>query len=217
MLETTATQRQMAHQAQTIRQRLRHPPNAKPDNGINLRHITGLTGYQAEQQKKDEKIAIEAAKLQSTWQFAILLMMLLSKPSTSHAIDEYDEFSTVNNSDKEKNRPLTISAIQKIVAARYVVSSRDLVSERRTKDVTWARHVAMYVCRMLTMRALADIGRQFGNRDHSSVHHAIERVEKALQSDAICARKINRIISDLSPSDGHFNTIDTEQFKFTWS
>ena len=76
-----------------------------------------------------------------------------------------------------------IEDIQKLVASRYNVSRSDILSERRTAAVVRPRQIAMYLSKVLTLRSLPEIGRRFGGRDHTTVLHAVRKIEKALSED----------------------------------
>jgi chromosomal replication initiator protein len=76
-----------------------------------------------------------------------------------------------------------IAHIQATVAAYYHLDRMAMTSQRRDKSVSHPRQLAMYLCRELTPRSLPDIGRRFGNRDHTTVMHAIKAVEKRLAGD----------------------------------
>jgi chromosomal replication initiator protein len=76
-----------------------------------------------------------------------------------------------------------IEDIQKLVASRYNVSRSDILSERRTAAVVKPRQIAMYLSKVLTLRSLPEIGRRFGGRDHTTVLHAVRKIEKALGED----------------------------------
>lgn len=77
-----------------------------------------------------------------------------------------------------------IEDIQKLVASRYNVSRSDILSERRTAAVVRPRQIAMYLSKVLTLRSLPEIGRRFGGRDHTTVLHAVRKIEKAIGEDA---------------------------------
>ncbi|HEY8564813.1 MAG TPA: chromosomal replication initiator protein DnaA [Beijerinckiaceae bacterium] len=88
--------------------------------------------------------------------------------------------------DLVKNREpkrVKIEDIQKLVASRYNVSRSDILSERRTAAVVRPRQIAMYLSKVLTLRSLPEIGRRFGGRDHTTVLHAVRKIEKALSED----------------------------------
>jgi chromosomal replication initiator protein len=76
-----------------------------------------------------------------------------------------------------------IEDIQKMVATRYNVSRADILSERRTAAVVKPRQIAMYLSKALTPRSLPEIGRRFGGRDHTTVLHAVRKIEKAVGED----------------------------------
>lgn len=73
--------------------------------------------------------------------------------------------------------PLTIARIQAETADHYDLPMFEMTSARRGRDVAHARQMAMYLSRQLTKKSLPDIGRFFGNRDHTTVMHAIKEVE----------------------------------------
>jgi chromosomal replication initiator protein len=76
-----------------------------------------------------------------------------------------------------------IEDIQKLVASRYNVSRSDILSERRTAAVVRPRQIAMYLSKVLTLRSLPEIGRRFGGRDHTTVLHAVRKIEKQIGGD----------------------------------
>jgi chromosomal replication initiator protein len=83
-----------------------------------------------------------------------------------------------------------IEDIQKLVASRYNVSRSDILSERRTAAVVKPRQIAMYLSKVLTPRSLPEIGRRFGGRDHTTVLHAVRKIEKALDGDTTLSEEV---------------------------
>ncbi len=83
-----------------------------------------------------------------------------------------------------------IEDIQKLVASRYNVSRSDILSERRTAAVVRPRQIAMYLSKVLTLRSLPEIGRRFGGRDHTTVLHAVRKIEKALGEDNALSEEV---------------------------
>jgi chromosomal replication initiator protein len=83
-----------------------------------------------------------------------------------------------------------IEDIQKLVASRYNVSRSDILSERRTAAVVRPRQIAMYLSKVLTLRSLPEIGRRFGGRDHTTVLHAVRKIEASLQADTALSEEI---------------------------
>lgn len=93
---------------------------------------------------------------------------------------------------------VTISQIQKKVADYFDIKISDLISARRARCVARPRQVAMYLCKQLTLRSLAEIGRKFGGKDHTTVIHAVKKVEKLLQDDKEFEGEVNSIIRDIN-------------------
>jgi chromosomal replication initiator protein len=83
-----------------------------------------------------------------------------------------------------------IEDIQRVVARQYNVSRADLLSSRRTANVIRPRQIAMYLAKALTLRSLPEIGRRFGGRDHTTVLHAVRKIETLASSDAALVEEI---------------------------
>ncbi|MGY4449335.1 chromosomal replication initiation ATPase DnaA [Bradyrhizobium sp. i1.3.1] len=77
----------------------------------------------------------------------------------------------------QEPKRIKIEDIQRVVARQYNVSRSDLLSSRRTANVVRPRQVAMYLAKTLTLRSLPEIGRRFGGRDHTTVLHAVRKIE----------------------------------------
>jgi chromosomal replication initiator protein len=77
-------------------------------------------------------------------------------------------------------RRIKIEDILRIISRHFGVSKGDLLSQRRHRSVVWPRQVGMYLAKQLTARSLPEIGRRFGNRDHTTVLHAIRKIEGQL-------------------------------------
>ncbi|MFD1331690.1 chromosomal replication initiator protein DnaA, partial [Methylopila musalis] len=76
-----------------------------------------------------------------------------------------------------------IEDIQRIVAKHYNVSRADILSSRRTQTVVRPRQVAMYLSKQMTLRSLPEIGRRFGGRDHTTVLHAVRKIDGLVATD----------------------------------
>ena len=83
-----------------------------------------------------------------------------------------------------------IEDIQKVVGRHYAVSRNDLLSNRRTQVIVRPRQIAMYLSKTLTPRSLPEIGRRFGGRDHTTVLHAVRKIERLLGEDTKLAQEI---------------------------
>jgi chromosomal replication initiator protein len=91
---------------------------------------------------------------------------------------------------KAHDRRVTIEEIQKRVAEHFSVRLTDMSSARRARAVARPRQVAMYLAKQLTSRSLPEIGRRFGNRDHTTVMHAVARVGDLMTRDAAFAEDV---------------------------
>jgi chromosomal replication initiator protein len=91
---------------------------------------------------------------------------------------------------RANDRRVTIDEIQKKVAEHYNIRLADMHSARRARAVARPRQVAMYLAKQLTSRSLPEIGRKFGGRDHTTVMHAVKKVEELRGSDPTFAEDI---------------------------
>jgi chromosomal replication initiator protein len=85
---------------------------------------------------------------------------------------------------KAHDRRITIDEIQKRVAEHFNIRIADMHSARRARAVARPRQVAMYLAKQLTSRSLPEIGRKFGGRDHTTVIHAVRKIEELRELDA---------------------------------
>lgn len=83
-----------------------------------------------------------------------------------------------------------VEDIQRLVARHYNVSKTELLSNRRTRTIVKPRQVAMYLAKVMTPRSLPEIGRRFGGRDHTTVLHAVRKIEGLSGGDSQLAQEI---------------------------
>ena len=96
-----------------------------------------------------------------------------------------------------EERLVTIDDILRRVAEVFHVKTQDLRAKTRTKAVAFPRQVAMYLARQLTSDSYADIGRGFGGKDHTTVLHAVNKIEALLQQDPKFRRTLDHIINTI--------------------
>ena len=84
---------------------------------------------------------------------------------------------------KKQGKHVTIDIIQDIVSSYFNLRVEDLKSQRRTRNVSYPRQIAMYLSRKLTDMSLPKIGEEFGGRDHTTVIHAYEKISDGLKTD----------------------------------
>jgi len=89
---------------------------------------------------------------------------------------------------------IRIDDILKIVGRHYNVARTDLLSPRRARTIVRPRQIGMYLAKKLTPRSLPEIGRRFGGRDHSTVLHAVRKIEDMLKTDDKLAREVALLI-----------------------
>jgi chromosomal replication initiator protein len=94
-------------------------------------------------------------------------------------------------------RKVTVDQIQKTVSEHYGLKQADLISERRARAVARPRQVAMWLAKQITTRSLPDIGRRFGGRDHTTVLHAVRRIESLKAEDPAIARDVDVLLRKL--------------------
>ena len=87
-------------------------------------------------------------------------------------------------------RRVTIDEIQKRVAEHFNIRFSEMTSARRARSVARPRQVAMYLAKQLTTRSLPEIGRKFGGRDHTTVMHAVRKIEELKLSDRALAEDV---------------------------
>ncbi len=89
---------------------------------------------------------------------------------------------------------IKIDDILKIVGRHYNVGRTDLLSPRRARAVVVPRQIGMYLAKKLTARSLPEIGRRFGGRDHSTVLHAVRKIDEQMKADEKLAREVAMLI-----------------------
>ncbi len=109
------------------------------------------------------------------------------------------DFATVTLGDALRGvqRRITIDEIQRAVSTYFELKPIELVSARRARVVARPRQIAMYLAKRLTTRSLPEIGRKFGGRDHSTVIHAVRRIEQLRDTDADVDSAVRNLLRDL--------------------
>ncbi|MGH6874799.1 MAG: helix-turn-helix domain-containing protein, partial [Aestuariivirgaceae bacterium] len=89
---------------------------------------------------------------------------------------------------------IRIDDILKVVGRHYNVARAGLLSPRRARSIVRPRQIGMYLAKKLTPRSLPEIGRRFGGRDHSTVLHAVRKIEELLLTDEQLAREVALLV-----------------------
>lgn len=95
-------------------------------------------------------------------------------------------------------RRIKIEDILRIISRHFGVSKGDLLSQRRHRSVVWPRQIGMYLAKQLTARSLPEIGRRFGNRDHTTVLHAIRKIDNELNGNTRLREELEELKKLLS-------------------
>lgn len=136
-------------------------------------------------------------------------MVVLSDPVITHIelISEWAEkqiqkykpvwFGIVSEIEPAEKPKPRMEDIQRATAKYYGIYKSDLLSARRTANIVLPRQVAMFIAKALTLKSLPEIGRRFGDRDHTTVLHAVRKIERLKSTDEKLAAEIEAIKATL--------------------
>ncbi len=116
---------------------------------------------------------------------------------TGEVIDLGFAQSVLGDTLRGVQRRVTIDEIQKLVSEHFEIKQIDLLSARRARAVARPRQIAMYLAKRMTTRSLPEIGRKFGGRDHSTVIHAVRRIEELRDTDRDVDGAVRTLIHQL--------------------
>jgi chromosomal replication initiator protein len=155
----------------------------------------GILQAKAEQSRSDipvkvleflaHKITSNVRELEGALNRILAHATLVGRPITLETTQE-----VLHDLLRANDRRVTIEEIQKRVSAHFNVRIADMHSARRARAVARPRQVAMYLSKQLTSRSLPEIGRKFGGRDHTTVMHAVRKVEELKATDASFAEDV---------------------------
>ena len=155
----------------------------------------GILQSKAEQSKTEvpskvleflaHKITSNVRELEGALNRIVAHTTLVGRPITLESTQE-----VLHDLLRANNRRVTIEEIQKRVSEHFNVRITDMHSARRARAVARPRQVAMYLSKQLTSRSLPEIGRKFGGRDHTTVMHAVRKVEELKSTDSTFAEDI---------------------------
>ncbi len=116
---------------------------------------------------------------------------------TGETIDLDFAAATLGDVLRGAQRRVTIDEIQKLVSSHFELKPLDLISARRSRAVARPRQIAMYLAKRLTTRSLPEIGRKFGGRDHSTVIHAVRKIEELRDTDRDIDTAVRSLMREL--------------------
>ncbi len=123
----------------------------------------------------------------------IRIVAFSSLTGTPLTVDSARETLKDIASAAEAARPITIDAIQEVVARHFNLDLKDMRSKRRTDAIAFPRQIAMYLARTLTESSTTEIGDSFGGKDHTTVMHACNKIKAKMASDPYFVALINKI------------------------
>ena len=83
---------------------------------------------------------------------------------------------------QSKDKVISSQYIQEVVGKYFNIDPQDLIGQKRSSNITFPRQIAMYLCRNVANLSLPQIGKDFGNRDHSTVMHSVSKIEKEIET-----------------------------------
>ena len=131
------------------------------------------------------KISSNVRELEGALNRVVAHATLVGRPITLESTQE-----VLQDLLRANDRRISIDEIQKQVAAHYNIKVSDMHSARRSRAVARPRQVAMFLSKRLTSKSLPEIGRKFGGKDHTTVMHAVKRVEELMAGDNEFAQDI---------------------------
>ena len=108
------------------------------------------------------------------------------------AIEALQDFVSKGIGEKDD-----ISRIQRIVSEHFQISVEDIRSKKRSSNIAFPRQIAMYLCRTMTTESFPKIGIEFGGKDHSTVMHSVEKIEKEIKENKDLANIIEKLKKDI--------------------
>jgi len=103
---------------------------------------------------------------------------------------------------EQKKKTITVEEIQNKISLHFQIKISDMKSKKKNKVLIGPRHTAMFLTRQLTTLSLPEIGRHFGGRDHSTVLHAIHKVENMIKNDPNFQAALDQLIKELENNNG---------------
>lgn len=85
------------------------------------------------------------------------------------------------------------------MASHFGFEADELLSQKRNKDIAYSRQIAMYLCRQMTDLSLQQIGKELGNRDHTTVRHGIEKITEDLKNSQFLQDTIDVLQKKINP------------------
>ena len=138
------------------------------------------------------RITSNVRELEGALNRVMAYAMLVGRPITMDMTRE-----VLQDLIRANDRKLTIDEIQRAVADYFNLRLAEMLSERRARNIVRPRQIAMYLSKQLTSRSLPEIGRRFGGRDHTTVMHAVRKIEDLRRDDSQIDDDLTRLLRHL--------------------
>jgi len=138
------------------------------------------------------RITSNVRELEGALNRVMAYAMLVGRPITMDMTRE-----VLQDLIRANDRKLTIDEIQRAVADYFNLRLAEMLSERRARVIARPRQIAMYLSKQLTSRSLPEIGRRFGGRDHTTVMHAVRKIEDLRRDDSQIEDDLTRLLRHL--------------------
>jgi chromosomal replication initiator protein len=112
-------------------------------------------------------------------------------------VDESIALDVLKDMIVETQKKITVDLIQRKVADYFDIRPSDMTAKRRSKNVVYPRHVAMFLAREMTGLSYPEIGEQFGGRDHTTVLHAYEKMKRDMKKDLKAKSLVDKLIDEI--------------------
>ena len=131
---------------------------------------------------------------------ALTKLSAFAKLSSNPITVEFAEEALKDLISPDSRREITPELIIDIVADHFNIKSEDILSQKRSADIVYPRQIAMYLCRQMTTNTVQSLGKAFGNRDHTTILHGADKINKMVISDENTKSTIDILIKKINPS-----------------
>lgn len=168
-----------------------HPTDYELRLGILQQKANGVPEVEIQSEVLEflaRRISSNVRELEGAFNRMVAHSTLIGRPITLEMTQE-----VLQDLLRANDRRVTVDEIQRQVADYFNIKLADLLSARRARQVARPRQVAMYLCKHLTSKSLPSIGRKFGGRDHTTVMHAVKRIDELRQTDSVLDEDIRHL------------------------
>ena len=131
---------------------------------------------------------------------ALTKLSAFAKLSSNPITVEFAEEALKDLISPDSRREITPELIIDIVAEHFNIKPEDILSQKRSADIVYPRQIAMYLCRQMTTNTVQSLGKAFGNRDHTTILHGADKINKMVISDENTKSTIDILIKKINPS-----------------